>query len=461
MSTVRSFELRPESAELLVPSSHQFAWPMRKAPRGNPHVVRASLDPWLTDLGTVRRSLVDLVRIATAAYCADRVTPRGRRFTRAFDLAVHSTDISAWSAASIGEVALLLRRLTGDEWKITLAPEQTDAPPVQPSLTPGLFDCVALLSGGLDSFCGAVLAQPDRGKRLYIGHWNNSTTKGSQTAARLWFDSAYERRLAYEQVFLTQGGKTRDPTTRTRSLLFLVLAAAHANAYGAHIVEVPENGYTSLNPPLAPWRAGALSTRSTHPWTFHLFNGLLAALDIDVTVVNPYQALTKGDFVAYAARAAEDAGVAGFAEAAAATISCSKLDGRVYRKGNAHRNCGLCFSCLVRRAAFATGGIPDATEYLADTLPRLQRNRLLRRRRADDQDLTYAIEHLPLSEDDLEGPFPPGFDLAHAADICNQSLRDIAAVRASPRPRRRPTRRPPLTTPTRPRRPVVPPPRLL
>lgn len=45
--------------------------------------------------------------------------------------------------------------------------------------------------------------------------------------------------------------------------------------------------------------------------------------------------------------------------------SCSHTDGR-YSGASSTASCGVCFGCLVRRAAFTASGVPDRTAYLVN-----------------------------------------------------------------------------------------------
>ena len=108
-----------------------------------------------------------------------------------------------------------------------------------------------------------------------------------------------------EFVWLRHGlrpnDRKRENTTRTRSLLFMTMAIAAATGNNATTVTVPENGYTSLNIPLVASRGGALSTKSTHPWTFHQVNKILNHAEINVHITNPYLSITKGELLRQAA----------------------------------------------------------------------------------------------------------------------------------------------------------------
>lgn len=212
---------------------------------------------------------------------------------------------------------------------------------------------------------------------------------------------------------------------RSRSFLFLSLAVAAATGCAAGTVEVPENGFTSLNPPLGPNRGGALSTRSTHPWTIHLFNELLAEVGLSTRVENPYEQMTKGDLV----RAAAAEGADLFAQGAAITLSCAKMDGARYKGGDANLNCGLCMPCLVRRGSFIAAGVVDKTEYLIDHLKASARDELIQRRGKEVAAVKTALAH-GIDDVDLlsQGPFPDSFDIETGLETCTRGLAELAAV---------------------------------
>ena len=126
----------------------------------------------------------------------------------------------------------------------------------------------------------------------------------------------------------------------------MALGVALATVRGARIVEVPENGHTSLNPPLGPDRGGALTTRSTHPRTFARLNAIVAALGLDVEVGNPHGDKTKGELVALANAAAPGDFAAGVSD----TLSCAKLNGNYYKGGNPNYACGLCVAACPEQA---------------------------------------------------------------------------------------------------------------
>jgi hypothetical protein len=188
---------------------------------------------------------------------------------------------------------------------------------------------------------------------------------------------------------------------------------------------VPENGWTSLNPPLRANRGGWLSTRSTHPQTFTLLGELLDRLGVAIDVANPHGWLTKGELV----RAAAQTDAADFPAGVADTLSCAKLDGRLYAGGHPGLNCGLCVACLVRRAAIQAAGIPDRTEYLVDRLAGSARQLLVERRRPDITAVRVAVA-AGVDESALlaAAPLPQNFDVDRALALWQRGLQELADV---------------------------------
>ncbi len=397
-------------------------WPVSA---GATETVRADLGWWLQELGRVPDAAIDLARIAGGAYLADRLTTRGAGFTREMHLDVAVTDPDRWTGSVADDTADLLRWLTGDQWTLTLVPDSTDEKPQQLPV-PEDGTPVSLLSGGLDSYLGALhlLNQPDPVR--FLGHVDTSTAvQSAQNRVRGWMQRSYSPAPSYTRLRLTQAQGKGERSSRSRSLMFLALGTAATSSRDGTRVVVPENGYTSLNIPLHPNRAGALSTRSTHPETFARVERLLSKIGLPVTVSNPFEAMTKGEAMREVASRALPSG---WEDVAASTISCSKLDGGRLRGGNPNLNCGLCLSCLVRRGTFIAADVPDRTPYLVHELSGASRDDLIRRRREDIDAVRYATAS-GVDEDTLDaGTWPDGYDLDAASQLIQRGLRELAAV---------------------------------
>lgn len=219
-----SFELLPEGGTPTQQDADYFWWPTGP---GSTTTVTADIGAWLGSLGTVPSVLIDLVRIAAGAYMADRRSRRGQGFTRTIDLHVQVVASESFRE-SINDIADLLAWLTGDEWSVSLSDDGLPVPETIETEDRAEIDSVALLSGGLDSFCGAALAGPDR--RLFVGHWDSPTIKGAQNRVKSWLDGALGDTVQYNPLRLMQAARKLEPSNRSRSLLFMALGSAIAEA---------------------------------------------------------------------------------------------------------------------------------------------------------------------------------------------------------------------------------------
>ena len=304
----------------------------------------------------------DFLSIALAVIATDLSGHRNRSpdgWTRDFDVHVAVSDPTFWRS-QIGPIETLLRFLTTDRWRLHFMDSGILPAPPKDLVTPE-EDSVVLLSGGLDSFIGAVdLASV--GKRPYAV---SQSVRG---------DAEEQRQLAsligggLRHLQLNHNAQVPDPegvpSQRSRSLIFLaygVLAATTLARYqqGDEVtLYLCENGFISINPPLTSARLGSLSTRTSHPVVLNLLQMVLDTARLRVHIENPYQFKTKGEMLAECL----DQGIA--RTHAHTTTSC----GRYKRFG--YRHCGRCVPCLIRRAAFNAWGVADKTEYVyADLSP--------------------------------------------------------------------------------------------
>lgn len=391
---------------------------------GDTPTVRASTNPSLTTFGEMSDPAIDLVRLATAALIADRRTRRPSTWSREIRLRVHARDPSSWTDG-VETVTALLQFLSGDVWEVELVADTGDPPAVEVELLgEQAYDTAALFSGGLDSFCGALISESGGGRQYYVSQRDNPTVAGSQNSSGAWLRDTVSEDFSPLAITLAQAQDVVEGTSRTRSLLFLALGVAAAEARGAPTLLVPENGFTSLNPPLRPDRSGPLSTRSTHPYAFALFNLLRDQVGIKIAVENPYAWLTKGELVALASQARKDV-AAGFAK----TLSCAKLDGRLYKGGNQNWNCGLCVACIIRRGAIAAAGVEDQTPYVATKVKKTEFAKLADRRRSDIEAVKWALA-AGVDDDALIGAaeLPVDYDIDRGLDLWERSLKEIALV---------------------------------
>lgn len=225
----------------------------------------------------------DLLEIARAAFLADKRFPRRwtpDRWTRDIELLVQLREPEVWGDAPRRHLDALLGTLTGDRWQVTVhggaGPEQEELPiqRTEPVVA------VALLSGGLDSAChGASLARARSGESvLFVSCADRmrATQDRVVTAIQRINPTSLWRYL--DQRPRIRNGEPLERSSRTRGFFYAAAAVHVAAAHGVRRADIPENGQLAVNPPLTAGRLGALSTRSVHPWTLHIYNQLISSV---------------------------------------------------------------------------------------------------------------------------------------------------------------------------------------
>jgi hypothetical protein len=342
--------------------------------RSAPSTFTGSLDPYLAAFGPVRPENVDFVRLALGVFSADRTVRRAYRGAdwnaRDISLTVEVGNPRTWQEQA-AELAGVVGFLTGDRWSFSFtqaASKESDGQlPVDPPPA-----ATVLLSGGADSAAGALVTALDltEGSTLQlVSHFSANAMSPFQTDLVKRIEHlAPGRPIVHRQNNLNRHSKRPDgsrfpsePSSRSRSLLFLALGLAAAERSGQPLL-IPENGFASLNPPLGPERRGALSTHTTHPRFLRELEGILVKVGAHGTIQNPFESMTKGEMFAEVARRI---GKAKASKYLSATNSCSHTDAR-YSGASAGASCGVCFGCLVRRASFRAAKIKDQTDYLCN-----------------------------------------------------------------------------------------------
>lgn len=301
----------------------------------------------------------DFLSIALSCYCADIAGHRKDSvdgWTREFDVTVAVIDPKFWNRRR-HELESTLEFLTTDRWTFTFVEGgYFPVPPKNPDIIEG--DCVALLSGGLDSFVGAIDLHADGLRPVTISHVSRGDQANQQSFPKLIG--------GLNSVLFGHGARVpsgESPASqRSRSIVFIAYAALVAGCVGADGIPacgrcfVSENGFISLNPPLTPMRVGSLSTRTTHPTYFRRLQSLFDAADIGLSIENRYALKTKGEMLA------ECRNRSLLKKHAHETTSCGR-----FQRFN-YNHCGRCIPCLVRRAAFLRWGVADRTQYVYSDL---------------------------------------------------------------------------------------------
>jgi 7-cyano-7-deazaguanine synthase in queuosine biosynthesis len=318
---------------------------------------------WLEPFASDAR---DLLRVAMAVFQMDRLQSRVRpgtkgiardlAWSRELDLAVELEEPARWQAV-VDRLEDLLWFLTDDTWHLTFKSTKRRSRSQQvlfPTPVPPGAE-LALFSGGLDSMAGLwARRQAGIGTFIAVSVCGNPVRRDVQRrSVELLQGLGVDLRWVLLHQHLSGGSKPEN-SQRTRGLLFYCVGAAVASALGLKSVSTYESGPGALNLPLNDAQVGAQNTRANHPGTLCRLEDILSkTLDAAPELRMPFAFDTKGSIC----RAAGEE-LSAIAERA---ISCDEGE---RGKTDPHEHCGLCTSCILRRAAiYAAIGSADPTHY--------------------------------------------------------------------------------------------------
>lgn len=324
----------------------------------------------------VRPRSLDFLVIAATVYAIDKIVPRrlaSDRWTRTLDVSLPLQEPAAWTAACEA-LEESVSFLTGDIWTFTFtsAPKGFQQKRANRRKLPKGYPrspVVSLLSGGLDSFIGAldVLADHPDSNLMFVSHYDGhvSGPKSDQENLRRFLESKFTGHLSHlrvrtgvsvkEEIRKAEGedkesdssGKYKFETSfRSRSLIFLGLGIYAASKIGDDVpVLIPENGPIALNLPLNPSRRGSCSTRTVHPFFIASLQRALKLAGISNTIENPYSLKTKGEMV----RECRFPDL--LRQSYKMSNSCGKAGRKMHWVNRKAKACGACVPCLLRRAS--------------------------------------------------------------------------------------------------------------
>ena len=195
--------------------------------------------------------LSDWIDIALACYLADRLSRRPQphgpsleQWSRVLNLKISVRRLNVWKQPSVQRrLVSLLNLLSDDDWRIQFVRRKTPGrlAEKQGHLFRTRFSkppIVALFSGGLDSFCGAVQQVSDLSNHSFV--FLSGATNSRQKFAQREQVKAISRHMARElcHVIVPFGfswnglsmERSRENSQRTRGFLFLTLGAVTALA---------------------------------------------------------------------------------------------------------------------------------------------------------------------------------------------------------------------------------------
>ncbi|MBN1671099.1 MAG: hypothetical protein JXR37_08715 [Kiritimatiellae bacterium] len=370
---------------------------------------------------------LDFLVLSAVVFAVDKIALRRRtpdRWTRDLRVTLPLQHFAEWNQAAAA-FAESVSFLTGDRWHFTFT--QADGPfsrrrtnrrklPRGFPKTPE----VSLLSGGLDSFVGALdlCAKFPKQPILFVSHYDGDVAGPASDQAHLCecLKAGVPNPISHLQVRVgvrrpsgnsSNHGREHafETSFRSRSLIFLGLAVYAASKVGARTpIHIPENGPIALNMPLNPSRRGSCSTRTVHPYFIDSLQKALVAAGIRHEITNPYELKTKGEMLS------ECLNQHLLKSAYQLTNSCGKAGRRAHWNNRRARACGACVPCLFRRASLHAIGCDDEVygfdvlALRADEHPDFHALIGLLRRKPSRKDIAKALlanGRLPLAKLDL------------------------------------------------------------
>ncbi|MGJ0847308.1 Qat anti-phage system QueC-like protein QatC [Tissierella praeacuta] len=312
---------------------------------------------------------IDLLYISLAVFAADRLALRYDSkdgWSRMLELHIPVLEIERWES-NCELLEKMISFLSGDSYKFYFRKrELTDKEKNhkekhdKSKQEAKEYEKVCMLSGGLDSFIGAIdILENSKNNVLFISHYGGG--KGTKEYQDILIKELIYKYNLEERDFhqyYAKVAKGIEDTTRTRSFMFFSHAVAVASSLGKHIeLLIPENGLISLNIPITYSRLGTSSTRTTHPYYFKLFQELLNNLEIPVVLKNPYQFYTKGEMIINCKNQKL------LQDNLNNTMSCSHPDNGRMLGEKQTKHCGYCWPCVIRQAAIKKANINDESLY--------------------------------------------------------------------------------------------------
>jgi len=315
------------------------------------------------DITSIER---DLLTLASAIFATDLASKRDEReaYIRTIQITIPVTNLRLFNSLKDLILSSLIV-LSSDNWNIKFVRRNCAEDNLK--MAPEIDGRVLLFSGGLDSYAAATYLCNEKKDLFLVSHiTHNNTVASSQLELKETIEKQlgkqlqrYAFRVGGRKLgdYYFPGDNEREDSQRTRSFLFLSLAALVAHRKGCtKIINIAENGQFAIHVPLSAARIGPFSTHTAHPEFIHHMQSFFRELfDKDnLEIINPFLYKTKAEVVSMIPSK--------FRDGIEKSISCWKSS-----RVSSFNHCGECIPCLSRRVALEVNGIILA-EYSRDIL---------------------------------------------------------------------------------------------
>lgn len=316
----------------------------------------------------------DWVNLAMAIYAADRFATRrpggsaGQTYwRRSISLSIPVVDPELWEKSK-SLILSALSFLTDDKWSLqfserSLLLDQERQHHLFPTSHENL-PWVCLFSGGLDSLAGFKrLSGLSDSKGVLVSGWTHERLRLGQSnivdEIRSTKGGSFDWLPIYYGFPKIKNDGGMESSQRSRGWVHVALGLAAAFASNQDTLDVCENGIGAFNLPTELSQTGSHTSRAMHPvFLSRIAQAASMVFKRDLKVRQTAVFETKGELLTRTLSSSE-------ANLAAKTFSCEIFPN--YRAKEPQ--CGVCPSCLVRRASLHAARIEDSGHlYALDVL---------------------------------------------------------------------------------------------
>lgn len=390
---------------------------------------------FLKEFGSITSIERDLLTIASAIFTTDLAAKREEReaYIRTIQITIPVTNLRLFNALKDQIISALIV-LSSDNWDITFV--GNDYSEDRLKKVPETNGRVLLFSGGLDSYAAAASLCNDARDLFLVSHiTHNKTVESSQLVLKETIEKqlgkqlqGYPFRIGGRKSgdYSFPGDNEREDSQRTRSFLFLSLAALVAHRKGCTtIINIAENGQFAIHVPLSAARIGPFSTHTAHPEFIHHMQSFFRELfdKANLEIINPFLYKTKAEVVSMIPSE--------FRDGIAKSISCWKAS-----RVSSFNHCGECIPCLSRRVALEINGIKldeYSRDVLAEDIEQLPYDNNGKRNLTDYLEFAFSFHrYSPAKKNDLMLQFSDlyndFFDSDQAIDMYSRMANDVYSV---------------------------------
>jgi 7-cyano-7-deazaguanine synthase in queuosine biosynthesis len=319
--------------------------------------------PLENEFGELNSLEIDLLNVASGIFAADLAIQRDDRefYIRDIEITIDVVNLSSFEQIKdLLENALLT--VSKDNWTINFA--QKEGIPVSNFEWSNKEGAALLFSGGLDSMCAASDFVKENKNIVLVSHnsHGNKVVDDSQNNVHALLEEYYSKKIKHVHVKVygrNQGDfdfpTERENTQRTRSFLFLCLAALVSRRSNFNkVLYMAENGQFAIHLPLNQSRIGPFSTHTADPQFAQITKELLKVLlrNPEFDIINPYLYKTKAEVFACLPEELR--------KKSDVSASCWMIS-RIPE----NKHCGYCVPCITRRIALEYNNI-QFDEYAND-----------------------------------------------------------------------------------------------